>query len=291
MGRWWVITISALALAAGVGVVSARAGSDDPYQVLGVSRSASGEEIRNAYKKLIHKFAQGNTGNDLVAQEKLKRVNQAYQELGYPGSSKSKPVSSSDAPQKHSSTSHNQAQGARQTHQAKFDPETLNEAKEMARRPIRDGGIGFVSADAVNVWSEKMAKFYSINDFELWAIKYESALRLALTPVSKGGLGKTEVSAAGWAQRAADTYKKISDFDAWTKRYQAALNFANQNPRVAGLEHPAGNADATSAEWAEQKATEFRTLTDLQQKAAAEVKRSRSIGACITRFFNSKAGF
>lgn len=56
----------------------------DPYQVLGVSRDASDEEIKKAYKKLSRKYhpdANINNPNKDQAEEKFKEIQQAYQQI------------------------------------------------------------------------------------------------------------------------------------------------------------------------------------------------------------------
>jgi molecular chaperone DnaJ len=53
----------------------------DYYEVLGVSRDASQEEIRKAYLKLAHKYHPDKTGGDKAAENKLKEINEAYDTL------------------------------------------------------------------------------------------------------------------------------------------------------------------------------------------------------------------
>lgn len=56
----------------------------DPYGVLGVSRSASDEEIKKAYRKLSRKYhpdANINNPNRDRAEEKFKEVQQAYDQI------------------------------------------------------------------------------------------------------------------------------------------------------------------------------------------------------------------
>jgi DnaJ-class molecular chaperone len=56
----------------------------DYYQVLGVSRSASAEEIRAAYRKLAMKYHPDRNPGDKPAEEKFKEANEAYQVLSDP---------------------------------------------------------------------------------------------------------------------------------------------------------------------------------------------------------------
>jgi len=56
----------------------------DPYKVLGVSRDASDEEIKKAYRELARKYHPDNYANnplsDLV-EEKMKEINEAYDDI------------------------------------------------------------------------------------------------------------------------------------------------------------------------------------------------------------------
>lgn len=56
----------------------------DPYQVLGVPRGASDEEVKKAYRKLsrqYHPDANINNPNKAAAEEKFKEVQQAYKSI------------------------------------------------------------------------------------------------------------------------------------------------------------------------------------------------------------------
>lgn len=53
----------------------------DPYEVLGVSRNASQEEITSAYRKLAKKYHPDLNPGDKNAQKKMSEINVAYEEI------------------------------------------------------------------------------------------------------------------------------------------------------------------------------------------------------------------
>lgn len=56
----------------------------DPYEILGIDRNASADEVKAAFRRLAQKYHPDRNPNDPTAQEKFKEINAAYQLLSDP---------------------------------------------------------------------------------------------------------------------------------------------------------------------------------------------------------------
>ena len=57
---------------------------DDPYKILGVSREASDEEIKRAYRRLAKQYHPDRNPGDAEAARKMQQVNAAYEQIKNP---------------------------------------------------------------------------------------------------------------------------------------------------------------------------------------------------------------
>ena len=115
-------------------------GGRDPYQVLGVTRNASDEEVRSAYRRLAQLHHPDHNGGSLEAARRFEEVQDAYAEIV-------RRRRGSHAAQRATSTAHVDPDLERQL--ADLERELRNAARaarERARRAARDAAATYKHA-------------------------------------------------------------------------------------------------------------------------------------------------
>jgi hypothetical protein len=116
-----------------------------------------------------------------------------------------------------------------------IDQKTYEEAYSLARKPITEGGLGYTEHAEASDWATDVARHVEVQDFEIWIMRYEAALRYAMRPPAEGGLGNPPQIASDWASKIISEERHLArDFDAWMKQqkatYEASHVQANQKP-------------------------------------------------------------
>ena len=62
--------------------------SEDYYNILGLKKDASDGEIKKSYRKLAMKYHPDHTKGDKSAEEKFKKMNEAYEKIKKESNSK-----------------------------------------------------------------------------------------------------------------------------------------------------------------------------------------------------------
>lgn len=106
------------------------------YEVLGVSKTASEEEIRSAYKKLAKKYHPDKHAGNPVYEEHFKKINAAYQTLSNPDKRRRYDLKleyiSQQRTTRPSSPKNHPASTFRKTQKASIDPEQEKKFKKYA---------------------------------------------------------------------------------------------------------------------------------------------------------------
>ena len=117
----------------------------DPYSVLGISSTASDDEVKKAYRELARKFHPDNYHDNPLsdlAQEKMKQINEAYDEITRMREGKGSASGYRPGAQ-YSDTVHASVQGAKV--RSAINAGNIRQAEELLRSfPARDAEWNFL---------------------------------------------------------------------------------------------------------------------------------------------------
>ncbi|MFL5729946.1 MAG: DnaJ domain-containing protein [Cytophagaceae bacterium] len=210
------------------------------YDILGLTMTASQEEIRAAYKKLAKEFhPDKHNGSEAYYEEKFKQVNSAYQTLSNParrslydlklryrasGTSTSKDRKSPGFPSFHKA---NQQKKAKAAHEARM-------RKEKERRKERKiwwiSGAGFLVFMVVCVFFYNYMNHYSAELSLNKGLEAEKEKRyMAAMELYSQALDYDDKFGEAWKRRADLKLKAFSNYRSALPDYSAAIRYSSPN--------------------------------------------------------------
>lgn len=176
---------------------------NDPYQVLGVAPNASDEEVKKAYRELARKYHPDNYHDNPLAdlaQEKMKEINAAYEEINKERSGRGTPNSSASSTYGYGGS----AYGSYQQQQQRYSGSSS--VLQQVRIAISSGDLSRAEALLAN-YSDHNAEW----NFLRGAICYRR----------------------GWMDEAKRYYQTACQMEPGNMEYRQALNYMENGARDA----------------------------------------------------------